>query len=57
MSRQEIIEKHMRQVSSRAYWLGVIAGLVFGFIAGGVVGYALSSDTTIVIPLTEGVKV
>jgi uncharacterized membrane protein YheB (UPF0754 family) len=34
MTPQEIIEKHLKAATDRAFWLGIIMGLVVGFIAG-----------------------
>jgi hypothetical protein len=34
MTPQEIIERHLKAATDRAFWLGIIMGLVVGFIAG-----------------------
>ncbi len=34
MTPQQIIEKHLKAATDRAFWLGIIMGLVVGFIAG-----------------------
>jgi hypothetical protein len=57
MNNKEIIEKSMREVSTQAYWLGVVLGLVLSAIGGFAMGYELGSPTTVVIPLTEDMKV
>lgn len=57
MDRQAIIKKHLIQVSRQSYWLGIGIGLLLGIIAGFALGYASGSSTTIVVPLSEGVKV
>ena len=53
---QEIIEKHLKQATDKAYWLGVGLGLVLGLLAGLAIGYHLGSPQTIVIPLEQGVE-
>jgi hypothetical protein len=55
--REEILKKALSKVSTQSYWLGAIIGLLFGIALGFAVGYDFASDSTIVIPLTEGTKV
>jgi hypothetical protein len=57
MNKQDIIKKHMSQVYGQGFWFGAALGLVFWIILGMVIGYDLGGDTTIVIPLSEGIKV
>ena len=35
---QEIIERHLKQATDKAYWFGAAMGVVVGFVAGAVVG-------------------
>jgi uncharacterized membrane protein YgaE (UPF0421/DUF939 family) len=54
--KQEIIEKHLKQATNRAYWVGAALGLVFGLILGAIIGYDLGSDDIVVFPLEQGVE-
>lgn len=56
MGNLEITDKQLKKYTDQAYWLGIGLGLLFGFIAGFAIGYA-NVGQTIIIPLTEGVKI
>jgi hypothetical protein len=34
MTNEEIIEKHLKAATDRAFWLGIIMGVVVGFVGG-----------------------
>jgi hypothetical protein len=34
MDQQQIIEKHLKSATDRAFWLGATLGVVGGFVAG-----------------------
>jgi len=57
MTQQQIIEKHLRQATNHAYWVGAGLGLVFGIILGLAIGYNLGSDQVTVISLQQGQEI
>ncbi len=56
MDQQQVIEKHLKAGTARAYWIGAALGLLFGIIAGLAIGYSLGSDHVLVIPLDQGIE-
>lgn len=56
MSREQFIKNKLSKVSQQSYWLGLIVGVVLGVIAGLSIGYQLGSPTTVVVPLTQGIR-
>jgi len=57
MDQKKIIKRHLTKISRESYWLGFAVGAVLGIIFGVVIGFGLGSPTTVVIPLSQGVKV
>lgn len=53
---QDEIQQRIRRMASRAYWAGLIAGVLIGIAAGLAIGYQLGSPTTVVVPLSQGVR-
>jgi Mg/Co/Ni transporter MgtE len=53
---QEEIQKRIRRMASRAWWAGLVAGVLLGLIAGLAIGYHLGSPQTIVVPLSQGIR-
>jgi Mg/Co/Ni transporter MgtE len=52
----EETQKRIRRMATRAWWAGLVAGVLLGLIAGLAIGYQLGSPQTIVVPLTQGIK-
>jgi len=57
MGKQQIIEKHLRQATNQAYWIGAALGLVFGIILGLAIDYNLGSDEVTIITMDQGQKI
>gem|GEM_PF-7032080 len=57
MDKHDATTKRLLKETERSYWLGVAVGVVVGIIIGILIGLDFGSTTTLVIPLSEGVKV
>ena len=54
---EESIKKALTKVSRDSMLIGLVIGWLFGIALGFALGHHFASDTTIVIPFTEGIKV
>lgn len=52
----EETQQRIKRMASRAWWAGLIAGVLLGLIAGLAIGYQLGSPQTIVVPLSQGIR-
>ncbi len=56
IDRQQQLKKQIDRLASRSFWFGVAVGLVLGILAGFAIGYSQGSPTTVVVPLSQGIK-